>query len=239
MLISISANDNLIVQNKDDKRFLNIVGLIKNGENVKLYTDGNGSVALVENDHTLCFVTENLSFVDEVVASVGSEITFCGVSNQILQHLQDNYQLDWVTKCSLYAYNGCGFDGINTVDVRLQPLDVRHWQLVSDGTHYHATYEDIAECLQNRISSAVYVDGEPVCWCLMHRENSLGMLYTMPEHRRKGYALAVMVDICKKIVANGEVPYGYIVKGNISSENLAKRYNLQYFFDANWCGMQK
>ena len=83
MLISISANDNLIVQNKDDKRFLNIVGLIKNGENVKLYTDGNGSVALVENDHTLCFVTENLSFVDEVVASVGSEITFCGVSNQI------------------------------------------------------------------------------------------------------------------------------------------------------------
>ena len=239
MLIPINANDNLITANKHDKRFLNVHGLIKNGQNVRLYTDGKGSVALVENNRTVCFVTENLSFVDEVIASLSGEITFCGISNEILQHLQTNYPLTWVTKCSLYAYNGQSFDAITVADVETKPMDVQFWQLVSDGTHYHADYQDIAECLANRVSSAVYVDNKPVCWCLMHHENSLGMLYTLPEHRRKGYALAVMVDICKKIVANGECPYGYIVKGNTASEQLAGQYNLQYFFDANWCGMEK
>ena len=239
MLISISANDNLIEKNKDNKRFLNIVGLIKNGQNTRLYTDGNGSVALVENNHTVCFVTENLAFVDEVIAMLDGEITFCGISNTILQHLQATYPLTWVTKCSLYAYNGNSFDEIDVVDADIRPMDVNYWQLVSDGTHYHAEYDDIAECLANRVSSAVYVDEKPVCWCLMHHENSLGMLYTLPEHRRKGYALAVMVDICKKIVANGECPYGYIVKGNTASEKLAVQYNLQYFIDGNWCGLQK
>ena len=239
MLIPISANDNLIVANKADKRFLNVLGLIKNSNNVKLYTDGNGSVGLVENGHTLCFVTENLSFVDEVVATVTVEITFCGVSNKILEHLQSNYDLTWITRCSLYAYNGNSFDGIDVVQAQIKPIDAQYWQLVSDGTYYHADKEDIEECLANRVSSAVYIDGKPVCWCLMHHENSLGMLYTLPEHRRKGYALAVMVDICKKIVANGDCPYGYIVKGNTASEMLAQHYNLQYFFDANWCGMEK
>lgn len=239
MLISIDKNNKLLTSNKQDKRFLNILGLIKNGTNVKLYTDGNGSVGLVENNHTLCFVTENLAFVDEVVSTVSGEITFCGVSNAILQHLKENYQLNWVTRCGLYAYNGESFDGIEVADVTIKPMDAKYWQLVSDGTYYHADQEDIEECLANRVSSAVYVEGKPVCWCLMHHENSLGMLYTLPEHRRKGYALAVMVDICKKIVANGECPYGYIVKGNTASEELAKYYNLQYFFDANWCGTEK
>lgn len=239
MLISISANDNLIMSNKHDKRFLNIHGLIKNGKDVKLYTDGLGGVALVENGKTLCFVTDNLSFVDEVVATVNGGLTFCGVSNNILQHLQSNYSLTWVTKCSLYAYNGASFENIAVENVKIQSMDAKFWQLVSDGTHYHAEQADIEECLQNRVSSAIYIEGKPVCWCLMHHENSLGMLYTLPEHRRKGYALAVMVDICKKIVANGDCPYGYIVKGNVASEQLAKQYNLQYFFDANWCGMEK
>ncbi|MBR2974283.1 MAG: hypothetical protein IKC47_00870 [Clostridia bacterium] len=239
MLIPITQNDDLITQNRHDKRFLNIVGLIKNGTNVKLYTDGNGSVALVENNHTVCFVTQSTSFVDEVVATLCGEISFCGISNEILQHLQSIYQLDWVTLCSLYAYNGLHFDDTATQSLDFRPMDARYWQLISDGTPYHADEQDIRECLGNRLSSAIYIDNEPVCWCLLHHENSLGMLYTLPQHRRKGYALAVMTDICKKIVANGDVPYGYIIKGNYASEQLAKHYNLDYLFDAHWCGMQK
>lgn len=239
MLISITPNDDLIAKNREDKRFLNIVGLIKNGNNVKLYTDGLGSVALVEDGTTLCFVTHNLAFVDEVISTVCGDVTFCGVSNQILEHLQQNYKPTWVTKCSLYAYNGASLDDIATTKVEVKPMDPLCWQQISDGTPYHADKQDIIECLSNRVSSAVYVDGKPVCWCLIHHENSLGMLYTLPNYRRKGYALAVMVDICKKLVANGDCPYGYIIKGNTASEQLAKQYNLQYFFDANWCGIEK
>ena len=53
------------------------------------------------------------------------------------------------------------------------------------------------------------------------------MLYTEPEYRRKGYALEVMTALCNKVIAQGDVPYAYIVVDNVASQSLAEKYNLE------------
>ena len=105
-------------------------------------------------------------------------------------------------------------------------MDAAYAQKESDGTHDHAAISDVKDCITNRPSSAVYIDGAPVCWCLVHLEKSLGMLYTEPTHRHKGYALEVMTSLCNKVIALGDVPYAYIVQTNVASANLATKYNL-------------
>ena len=76
-------------------------------------------------------------------------------------------------------------------------------------------------------SAAVWLDGKPVSWCIMHNDKSLGMLYTMPEHRHKGYALQVMTALCNAVIAQGDTPYAYIRRDNVASQKLAEKYNLR------------
>ena len=118
-------------------------------------------------------------------------------------------------------------------------MSPEYWQLISEGTPYKASKQEIVPNLLTKPSSAIYVDGKPVCWCMLHTTGSLGMLYTLPEYRRKGMALDVMVDLCRKVLAQGCKPFAYIVKGNVASQQLAALYNLEYIGDYSWMGIVK
>ena len=130
----------------------------------------------------------------------------------------------WENNCDLYVWNGQPLPHVCTQEIR--PMLPKYAQKISDGTFYHAAINDVLDCLRRHPSAAVFVDDEPVCWCLLHLEKSLGMLYTLPEHRHKGYALEVMTALTNKVIERGDVPYAYIVKDNVASMNLAQKYNL-------------
>ena len=65
------------------------------------------------------------------------------------------------------------------------------------------------------------------------------MLYTLPEHRHKGYALEVMTALCNQLIAQGNTPYAYIVCDNVASLNLAVKYNLTLFKHADYFRFEK
>ena len=48
-----------------------------------------------------------------------------------------------------------------------------------------------------------------------------------------------MVDLCRKVLAQGGKPFAYIVKGNVASQQLAALYNLEYIGDYSWMGIVK
>lgn len=90
----------------------------------------------------------------------------------------------------------------------------------------------------NRPSSGVYVDGELVCWVLTHDDNSLGIMYTKEEHRRKGYAVDVTIDIASKHIAKGSVPYLQIIERNNMSPGLAKKCGFVECGEVVWFGIK-
>ena len=201
-------------------------GYCCNADEVTVLNDGDSYalIAHVGKSVEVCIKSLDKDFILQVVSTLHGVVKFCGVDPFITQLLQSRYEFMWLTHCNLFAWNGKPLPYRCKCDVR--EMDAAYAQRVSDGTHYHAAIADVEDCIANRPSSAVYIDGAPVCWCLVHLEKSLGMLYTEPQHRHKGYALEVMTSLANKVIALGDVPYAYIVQDNVASANLAAKYNL-------------
>lgn len=210
-------------------------GYCKNYGNVTVFNDGD-SYAVVAIDCNgsveCCISSSDTAFIDEVTKRFGGIVKFCGVSEFVTDYLKSQYRFLWETDCYLYVWNGEPLPYECKCDLR--PVDGQYAQQISDGTHYHAAIDDIKTCLRLHPSSAAYVNGKPVCWCLLHKEGSLGMLYTLPEYRRQGYALEVMTDITNKVIKQGDIPFAYIVQDNLASQNLAAKYNLTRRHAANY-----
>lgn len=203
-------------------------GYCVNFDNVTVYNDGD-SYALTAVNHLgateCCIYTEQTSFIDEVAEMLRGGVKLCGVSAFITDYLKQRYNFEWLTRCGLYVWNGLPLD-TSVIDCDIRPLELQYAKQVSDGTPYHADINDVRMCLTRHPSAAVYIDGKPVCWCLLHLEGSLGMLYTLPEYRRQGYALKVMTAITQMVLSSGNVPYAYIIEDNAASKSLAAKYNL-------------
>lgn len=201
-------------------------GYCCNVKDVTIYNEGDNYalVAKFGKNVDVCFKTQSATFVWKVVAKLHGTVKLCGVDPFITNLFKSRYNFNWETHCDLYVWNGKPLK--HKCKSKIRPMDAAYAQKVSDGTHYHAALADVRECIAHRPSAAVYVDGVPVCWCLVHLEKSLGMLYTEPEHRGKGYALDVMTWLTNELIELGYVPYAYIVQDNVASANLAAKYNL-------------
>lgn len=201
-------------------------GYCCNADEVTVYNDGDNYalIANVGGNVEVCFLSRNATFIWKVVSKLHGTVKLCGVDPFVTQLFKSRYSFKWETNCDLYVWNGKRIR--HNPQYAVYPMEEEYAQKVSDGTHYHASLADVKECIANRPSAAIYEDDVPVCWCLVHREKSLGMLYTEPEHRHKGYALEVMVALCNEIIDNGDVPYAYIVQDNVASAKLAAKYNL-------------
>ncbi len=239
-MIEISRTDNRVSMHVGDATMNPIMGVIANSidSEIKIWADDNGSLAcLVEEG---CYVnTTSTQFMYDCVAVLPSEIDFCAVDDFVVNYISSHYALQWSTRCSMYSYNGMPYDELELAGLDIRSLLTEHWQLVSEGTPYKPSRDRVVDDITNRISSAIYVDNMPVSWCVLHRDNSLGMLYTLPEHRGKGYGAKVVIAQCIKLLDRGQVPYSCVIKGNDTAENITSRYNVHYICDVTWCGINK
>lgn len=63
-------------------------------------------------------------------------------------------------------------------------------------------------------------DDQPVAWILTYTYGAMGMLYTIPEHRRKGYAKALVTIMSRRLYSQGYPVYCYIEEENQVSYKL-------------------
>ncbi|KAM9476919.1 glycine N-acyltransferase-like protein 3 isoform 2-T2 [Clarias gariepinus] len=63
-------------------------------------------------------------------------------------------------------------------------------------------------------------EGRPVSWILTYASGGMGMLYTLLEHRRKGYAKALVTIMAKKLHSEGYPVYCLIEEDNETSYRL-------------------
>lgn len=225
----ISVTAELLARFNSNPQSLILAGYAQNFDSALLYRNGDDFAVVVptgQDSADVPLLCQDFSFVGQLMEQVGcKEYKFCGVTRPLADYLQAHYPVTMLTRCGLFVYDGNPLPPSGNADLR--PLPASYAQSVSDGTFYHADVEQIARCLSMHPSVAAFEEGNPVCWCLLHEEGSLGMLYTLPQYRRKGYALQVMVELCKRVLARGNTPFAYIVEDNVASQSLAPKYNLQ------------
>ncbi len=81
----------------------------------------------------------------------------------------------------------------------------------------------ISRNIERNESGAVYVDGEPVCGVIFHAFGMLSALYTLPQHRQKGYAKLAMTFSFKELAKNGLIPASGVDCKNSTSIGFHKK----------------
>ncbi|KAI4884931.1 hypothetical protein NFI96_013224, partial [Prochilodus magdalenae] len=108
--------------------------------------------------------------------------------------------------------------------VRISSLQESHVTLVNSTWKFGSgefSERMIRNMIQNYPSCCVLdSDAQPVAWILTYPYCAMGMLYTLPEHRRKGYAKALVSVIAKKLHSEGYPVYCFIEEENKLSYRL-------------------
>jgi predicted GNAT family acetyltransferase len=221
---------------------LNILGVIENVPTVEIYVDNieNPKGVLVRKEYFNYIYTTEDSFIDEVLEELFKEgfYGFSGVERSIAEKIRSRYQLGWESRCALHYLPEENLDLTlikNPVsDIKLEDAEV----VDKYYTYRHpGSLEIIRNDIKNRPSSAVYVNEEIACWVLIHDDDSMGIMYTKEEYRKKGYAADVSVDLTSKIFKNGKVPFLQIVQGNSMSPGLANKCGFVQHGYSDWFGI--
>ncbi|XP_060895405.1 glycine N-acyltransferase-like protein 3 [Labrus mixtus] len=110
------------------------------------------------------------------------------------------------------------------LEARVSPLAPSHAELVNQNWKFGGSEQGFRN-IQNLISSfpsCCITDGQgqPVSWILMYDYCAMGILYTLPGHRGKGYAKVLICSMARRLHAEGYPVYCFIEEENTLSHRL-------------------
>jgi len=188
--------------------------------------------------------TEEESFLEEIIEEVLEElidsayVEFSGSNKFVKDYMYISQTIHWVNPCKLMILEKPKFnkeDIINEVD----SLTLDDAEFVNNHYEYRSDYslDKICDAIKNRPTSCVRIDGKPVSYAALNGDDSIGYMYTLKEHRNKGYAYEVTKDISLKVIESGRVPFVQIHHGNEKSLNLALKVGFEEYDDVYWFGI--
>lgn len=221
---------------------LNMVGIMENVPEALIYVDSleNPQGVFICNGYMHYIYTNNDEFIDEVVGTFLKDgfFGFSGVEVSIAEKIKSRFKVNWENPCTLYYLPEERLD-LGLIKNPIQPIDIKDAAIVDKYYQYRNEWsiERIKRDIKERPSSAVYVGGDLACWVLVHEDNSMGIMYTREEYRRKGYAVDVTIDLASSIIKKGKIPFLQIVEGNNMSPGLANKCGFVECGHVTWFGI--
>lgn len=222
---------------------LNIAGILEHEPQLEVFVDREADPGglLVKGPWFWYVHSEEEAFLEAVLAEMRRKETFyqfSGVWRPVARWFQERIPLVWHAPCDLYLLPE-GAQVPPRADSQAVSARLEDAGIIDEHYAYrHAgSLEKIRKCIQHRPSSAIYVDDQPVCWLLVHEDESMGIMYTLEEHRRKGYALDVSLDLVAKQLRTGKTPYLQIRDDNEMSPGLALKCGFQPVGQCDWFGV--
>lgn len=207
---------------------LNLIGFLENVPDAEVYVDNenNPTGVVARKDYFSSLYTENDDFLNEVLDTLYKDgfYGFRAIYRPIAEKIRSRFNVNWESLNALYYLPTQEID-LSLIKNPVRSIDIKDAETIN---HYY-TYKDelslakIKDDIENRPSSAIYVDGDIASWVLIHNDNSMGIMYTREEYRGRGYAEDVTLDLVNKILKSGHTPFLTIVDGNNMSPGLARK----------------
>ncbi|XP_047207545.1 glycine N-acyltransferase-like protein 3 isoform X2 [Girardinichthys multiradiatus] len=122
------------------------------------------------------------------------------------------------------------------LESRISSLNFSHVDIVNKTWKFGGDekgYRNIKNLISNLPTCCIMdTQGEPVAWILVYDYCAMGILYTLPEHRGKGYAKVLISNMTKKLHAEGYPVYCFIEEDNMVSYKLFQ--NMGFTEDASY-----
>ncbi|ROI15584.1 Glycine N-acyltransferase-like protein 3 [Anabarilius grahami] len=134
----------------------------------------------------------------------------------------------------------------SSAGLRFSPLSAAQAHLVNSTWKYGGdsnSYNSVLNYISHNPSLCVIEEGgtEPVSWLLVYQHAALGLLYTLPQHRRKGYAKLLVSILAKSLLERGHPVYCFVEEGNDTSYKLFTSLGFQHSqgYRAVWFELNK
>uniref|UniRef100_UPI0037E99830 glycine N-acyltransferase-like protein 3 n=1 Tax=Semicossyphus pulcher TaxID=241346 RepID=UPI0037E99830 len=112
------------------------------------------------------------------------------------------------------------------LESRISSLNLSHVDLVNKTWKFggnERALKNITNLISNFPSCCITDgQGQPLAWILVYDYCAMGLLYTLPEHRGKGYAKVLISTMSKRLHAEGYPVYCFIEEENTLSYSLFK-----------------
>lgn len=94
--------------------------------------------------------------------------------------------------------------------------------------------EYIMDRIENGINSCIRYENTPVAWAITQDDGAIGFLHVLPQHRRKGYAKSIIIDLSKKVQKENKIPFVHIEESNENSMMLALDLGFEKYKRVSW-----
>lgn len=242
------------LREEDEIANLNILGVIDHvdkgifnnpKDQLKMYVDDEENpkgVLVVEHEYWHYIYAKNQQFLDHLKTHYFSRdkaYGFAAVDDEVYQYFKEAYTLEWDEFCHLLYVDPKKFQPITpSIDITSgTEADVK---LVNDLYTFKEEGSDdfIRDNLKHRPSSFYRIDGEPVSWVMVHRDDSIGIMYTKKEYRGKGIAYELSMDLVHKIIQRNKIPYIHVHLDNKASLALASKIGFVSYKKIVWFGIK-
>ena len=121
----------------------------------------------------------------------------------------------------LYGPDGRGENGfsIRTLTEEFIPFVAEHYSEIGSP-------EYVTERILHGAVYGAFYEEKIVGFIADHEEGSIGMLYVLPEYRKRHVAMALETYCMNLAVERGEIPYGQVVLGNEASIRLQEKMGI-------------
>lgn len=121
----------------------------------------------------------------------------------------------------LYGPDGRGENGfsIRTLTEEFIPFVAEHYSEIG-------SQEYVTERILHGAVYGAFYEEKIVGFIADHEEGSIGMLYVLPEYRKRHVAMALETYCMNLAVERGEIPYGQVVLGNEASIHLQEKMGI-------------
>ncbi|XP_016297714.1 glycine N-acyltransferase-like [Sinocyclocheilus anshuiensis] len=130
--------------------------------------------------------------------------------------------IDWST----YFLIGADYQVRCDLEPRLSVLNESHANVVNKTWKFGGDdkgYRNILNLIRHFPTCCITDENnQPVSWVLLYDYCAMGMLYTQPEHRGKGYAKALVTTMAQRLHSQGYPVYCFIEECNPLSYKLFK-----------------
>lgn len=156
---------------------------------------------------------------------IGTNSQYLEIFKAVASENQGLYQYQSVCRMMILK-DVSSLPDVNCAGISLGSLNESHAELVNQTWKFgqENAMTMIRNMLRNFPSCCVLdAEGRPVSWVLTDASCAMGMLYTLPEHRGKGYATAVVSALARRLHAEGYPLFCFIEEENAVSLQLFKR----------------
>ncbi|HEY8890294.1 MAG TPA: GNAT family N-acetyltransferase [Clostridium sp.] len=221
---------------------LNILGIIENEPDAEIYVD-NEKVSmgvLVRYGYFNYIYTDDDAFLDEVLKTLFKDnfYGFSGVYRPLAEKIRNRYLVTWESRCSFYYLPKKNLD-LSLIKSPIKSIDIRDAEIINELYTFKNSESlmKIKKDILNRPSSAIYSNGDIASWVLIHNDNSMGIMFTKEEYRKKNYAVDTSIDLAAKIIARGNIPFLQITESNNMSPGLASKCGFIKYGYSDWFGI--